>query len=174
MGDEKVIKLHVNRKDFEEIYFKGNQGSLFFSSETRSKTIITIVVALIFLITFSLKENLSKESFGILYFISFVFLLCAVYLSVSINKVSRWKKQVKRYLKSLENAGIYEIRFNNETFNVNLNEQHELSRWSEFVTAETHEDYISMEGKYNYMFPAKSMSEQDYSVLKQVIKKNIK
>lgn len=174
MSEEKVIRLKVNRKDFEEIYFKGNQGSLFFSSTTKSKTIITIVVAVIFLITLSLKDNLSKESFGVLYFISFVFLLCAVYLSVAINKVSRWKKEVNRYLKTLEKASIYEIRFDNETFNVNLNEHNELSTWKEFETADINEDYISLEGKYNYMFPEKSMSKQDYNLLIQAVKKNIK
>lgn len=174
MSDEKVIRLNVNRKDFEEIYFKGNQGSLFFSPTTKSKTIITIIVALIFFITFCLKGNLSQESFGVLYFISFVFLLCAVYLSVAINKVSRWKREVNRYLKSLEKASIYEIRFNSETFNVNLNDQHELSTWKEFTTADINEDYISLEGKYNYMFPQKSMTKQDYNILIQAVKKNIK
>lgn len=174
MADEKVIRLNVNRKDFEEIYFKGNQGSLFFSSTNKSKTIITIVVAVLLFITFCLKDSLSQESFGVLYFISFVFLLCAVYLSVGINKVSRWKKEVNRYLQSLEKSSIYEIRFDSDTFNVNLNDQHELSTWKEFVTADVYEDYISMEGKCNYMFPQKSMSKQDYNILQQAVKRNIK
>ncbi|ASK30187.1 hypothetical protein CEY12_08715 [Chryseobacterium sp. T16E-39] len=174
MSDEKVIRLNVDRKDFEEIYFKGNQGSLFFSSTTKSKTIITIVVAVLLGITFCFKGSLSEESFGVLYFISFVFLLCAVYLSVGINKVSRWKKEVNRYLKSLEKADIYEIRFNNDTFTVNLNEQYELSKWSEFVSSETNDEYVSLEGRYNYMFPQKSMSKTDYNMLKQAVKKNIK
>ncbi|MBK1897548.1 hypothetical protein [Chryseobacterium paridis] len=174
MSEDKVIRLNVNRKDFEEIYFRGTQGSLFFSPTTKSKTIITIVVVLLLLITFFIKDSLSKESFGVLYFISFVFLLCAVYLSVGINKVSRWKKEVNRYLKSLETSNVYEIRFNNETFNVNLNDQHELSVWKDFEVADVYDDYISLEGKYNYMFPEKSMSKQDYNILKQAVKKNIK
>lgn len=174
MSEEKVIRLNVKRGDFEEIYFKGNQESLFFSPTTKSKTIITIVVALILFIVFCLKDHLSQENFGVLYFISFIFLLCAVYLSVSINKVSRWKKEVYRYLKSLEDSKIYEIRFNDEFFDVNLNGQHELSEWKEFVNAETQDDYISLEGKYHYMFPQKSMTKQDYAILKQAIKKNIK
>ena len=121
MNGDKVIKLSVNRKDFEEIYFSGNQGSLFFSATTRGKTVTTIVTGLILLILFCFKDDLSKEKFGILYFVSFIFLLCTVYLSLSINKVSRWKKQVNGYLKSLEDSKIYELRFNDETFNVNLN-----------------------------------------------------
>jgi hypothetical protein len=31
MNEEKSIVLKPKRKDFEEIYFSGNQGSLFFS-----------------------------------------------------------------------------------------------------------------------------------------------
>ncbi|MFC3158832.1 hypothetical protein ACFOEQ_10150 [Chryseobacterium arachidis] len=111
MSEEKVIVLKPQRKDFEDIYFSGNQGSLFFSSTTRGKMITTIVVGLILLIMFFFKDDFSKEKFGILYFVSFLFLLCAVFLSVSINKVSRWKKQVNSYLNKLENCKIYEIRF---------------------------------------------------------------
>lgn len=174
MSEEKVIVLKPKRQDFEEIYFNGNQGSLFFSPTTRGKTVTTIVVGLILLILFCFKDDLSKEKFGILYFVSFLFLLCAVYLSVGINKVSRWKKQVNGYLKSLEDSKIYELRFNDEIFNVNLNNQEELSKWEDFKYFESNNEFISLEGKYNYMFPRKSMSEKDYSLLKQVFKKNIK
>ncbi|MFP3592766.1 hypothetical protein [Chryseobacterium sp. SIMBA_038] len=174
MNEEKVIVLKPKRQDFEEIYFNGNQGSLFFSPTTRGKTVTTIVVGLILLILFCFKGDLSKEKFGILYFVSFLFLLCAVYLSLSINKVSKWKKQVNGYLKSLENSKIYELRFNDEIFNVNLNHQEELSKWEDFKYFESNNEFISLEGKFNYMFPRKSMSEKEYSLLKQVFKKNIK
>ncbi|WP_265129867.1 hypothetical protein [Chryseobacterium oranimense] len=174
MNGEKVIRLHVNRKDFEEIYFSGNQTSLFFSPTTRGKTITTVVVGLILLILFFFKDDLSKEKFGILYFMSFLFLLCTVYLSLSIKKVSRWKKEVNKYLKSLEDSKIYEIRFNNEIFNVNLNHQEELSKWEDFKDFDVNNEFISLEGKFNYMFPKKSMSKADYDSLKQTIKKNIK
>ncbi|KMQ62156.1 hypothetical protein ACM40_07560 [Chryseobacterium sp. BLS98] len=173
MNGEKVIRLHVNRKDFEEIYFSGNQTSLFFSPTTKGKTITTAVVGLILLILFFFKDDLSKEKFGILYFVSFLFLLCTVYLSLSINKISRWKKEVNRYLKSLEDSKIYEIRFNDEIFNVNLNHQEELSKWEDFKDFEVNNEFISLEGKFNYMFPKKSMSKGDYDSLKQAIKKNI-
>lgn len=174
MNGEKVIRLHVNRKDFEEIYFSGNQTSLFFSPTTKGKTITTTVVGLILLILFFFKDDLSKEKFGILYFVSFLFLLCTVYLSLSINKVSRWKKEVNRYLKSLKDSKIYEIRFNDEIFNVNLNHQEELSKWEDFKYFDVNNEFISMEGKFNYMFPKKSMSKVDYDNLKQAVKKNIK
>jgi len=173
MNGEKVIKLNVNRKDFEEIYFSGNQTSLFFSPTTRGKTITTVVVGLILLILFFFKDDLSKEKFGILYFVSFLFLLCTVYLSLSINKVSRWKKEVNKYLKSLEDSKIYEIRFNDEIFNVNLNHQEELSNWEDFKDFEVNDQFISLEGKFNYMFPKKSMNKGDYDSLRQAIKKNI-
>lgn len=174
MNGDKVIKLNVNRKDFEEIYFSGNQGSLFFSATTKGKTVTTIVTGLILLILFCFKGDLSKEKFGILYFVSFLFLLCTVYLSLSINKVSRWKKDVNKYLKSLEDSKIYEIRFNDEIFNVNLNGQEELSKWEDFKYFDANNEFVSLEGKFNYMFPRKSMSEKDYSLLKQTFKKNIK
>ncbi len=174
MTDEKVIILKPKRKDFEEIYFSGNQGSLFFSSTTRGKTVTTIIVAVILIILFLFKDDFSKEKSGILYFVSFLFLLCAVFLSVSINKVSRWKKQVDHYLNKVENCNIYEIRMDDNFFTVNINGDKETSEWKDFEFFDSNNEFISIEGKYSYMFPRKSMQEKDYSFLKQFLKKNIK
>ncbi|MPS65583.1 MAG: hypothetical protein DI622_08580 [Chryseobacterium sp.] len=174
MSEERVVVLKPKRQDFEEIYFSGNQGSLFFSSTTRGKTITTMVVGLILMIMFLFKDDFTKEKFGILYFVSFLFLLCAIFLSVSINKVSRWKKQVNAYLNKLENCKIYEIRFDQNFFTVNIDNEKETSEWKDFEYFNSNNEFITVEGKYSYMFPRKSMSEKDYSILKQVLKQNIK
>lgn len=174
MSEERVVVLKPKRQDFEGIYFSGNQGSLFFSSTTRGKTITTMVVGLILLIMFFFKDDFTKEKFGILYFVSFLFLLCAIFLSVSINKVSRWKKQVNAYLSKLENCNIYEIRFDQNFFTVNIDDEKETSEWKDFEYFNSNNEFITIEGKYSYMFPRKSMSEKDYSILKQVLKQNIK
>ncbi len=173
MSEERVIVLKPKKKDFEEIYFNGNQGSLFFSATTRGKTITTIVVGAILLIVFIFRNDFTREKAGILYFVSFLFLLCAVFLSVSINKVSRWKKQVNHYLTKLENCSIYEIRFGENFFTVNIDGEKETSEWKDFEYFDSNNDCIVLEGKYSYMFPKRSMSEKDYSFLKQVLKKNI-
>ncbi|WEK71553.1 MAG: hypothetical protein P0Y62_08300 [Candidatus Chryseobacterium colombiense] len=174
MSEERVVVLRPKRQDFEEIYFSGNQGSLFFSSTTRGKTMTTIVVGLILLIMFFFKDDFTKEKYGILYFVSFLFLLCAIFLSVSINKVSRWKKQVNAYLNRLENCNTYEIRFDQNFFTVNIDNEKETSEWKDFEYFDSNNEFITVEGKYSYMFPRKSMSEKDYSTLKQVLKQNIK
>lgn len=174
MNQDKIINLNVNRKDFEEVYFSGNQASLFLSPSTKGKTMTAIVVAAILVILFFFKDDLSKEKFGVIYFVSFLFLLCAVYLSLAINKVSRWKKEVVLYLKKLENSEIYQIQFNAKVFKVNLNGNKETSLWTEFLSAEIGENFISLEGKFNYMFPKKSMSVSDYEALKVAVEKNIK
>jgi len=174
MSEEKVIVLQPKRQDFEEIYFSGNQGSLLFSSSTKGKMVTTLVVGLILIIMFVFKDDFTKEKFGILYFVSFLFLLCAVFLSVSINKVSRWKKQVNSYLAKLENCKIYEITFDQNFFTVNIDDEKETSEWKDFQYFDSNEKYIALEGKYSYMFPKKSMSERDYTLLKQTLKKNIK
>ncbi len=46
-NDDKIINLKINRKDFEEVYLHGNQGSLFFSPSVKGKFITTSVVAFI-------------------------------------------------------------------------------------------------------------------------------
>lgn len=173
MSEEKVITLKPHRKIFEDIYFSGNQGSLLFSPTTKSKTITTIAAAVILVIVFLFKDSLSKDSKGILYFLSFIFLLCAVFLSVSVNKVSRWKKQVSHYLNVLEKCKVYEIRFDQNFFTVNIDGEKETSEWKDFDLFDSNQDFISLEGKYSYMFPKKSMSEKEYSLLKKTLKDNI-
>lgn len=174
MDQEKVITIKPEKADFEEIYFGGNQGSLLFSPVTKSKTIITVISAVVLLAFFLLKDHLSRDSFGILYFLSFILLLCAIFLSVSVNKVSRWKKQVTGYLKLLENCRLYEIRFDNAFFRVTIDKQTETSEWKDFRDFDVNDRFISLEGKYSYMFPKKSMSEKDYGLLTKVIKENVK
>ncbi|WP_185289055.1 hypothetical protein [Chryseobacterium lactis] len=174
MSEEKVITLKPDRKIFEDIYFSGNQGSLLFSPTTKSKTVTTIAAAIILVIVFLFKDSLSKDSQGILYFLSFIFLLCAVFLSVSVNKVSRWKKQVSHYLNVLEKCKVYEIRFDQNFFTVNIDGEKETSEWKDFDLFDSNQDFISLEGKYSYMFPKKSMSEKEYSLLKKTLKDNIK
>lgn len=173
LNDDKTINLNISKKDFEEIYLQGDQGSLFFSPTVKGKLITTIVVAVILLVLFYFKDDLSKEKFGILYFVSFLFLLCAVYLSLAINKVSKWKKEVVKYLKTLENTDIYQIQFNTKVFKVNLNDNKETSLWTEFTAAEISDKFIGLEGKFNYMFPKKSMQEADFELLKQAVQNNV-
>ncbi|MCX8532847.1 hypothetical protein [Chryseobacterium luquanense] len=173
INDDKIINLKINKGDFEEIYLNGDQGSLFLSPTVKGKLITTIIVATILLILFYFKDDLSKEKFGILYFVSFLFLLCAVYLSLAINKVSKWKKEVVKYLKTLENTEIYQIQFNTKVFKVNLNDNKETSLWTEFTAGEISEKFIGLEGKFNYMFPRKSMSEADFNMLKDAVQKNV-
>jgi hypothetical protein len=93
---------------------------------------------------------------------------------VSINKVSRWKKQVNSYLAKLENCKIYEITFDNNFFTVNIDGEKETSEWKDFQYFDSNQEYIALEGKYSYMFPKKSMIEKDYNLLKHTLKKNIK
>ncbi|WP_114819042.1 YcxB family protein [Chryseobacterium sp. KLBC 52] len=174
MNEEKVITLKPDRKIFEDIYFSGNQGSLLFSPTTKSKTIITIAAAVIVFIVFLLKDLMIKENAGVLYFLSFIFLLCAVFLSVSVNKVSRWKKQVNHYLSVLERCKIYEIRLDKNFFTVNIDGEKETSEWKDFEYFDSTPEFISLEGKYSYMFPRKSMSEKEYSFLKNTLKEKVK
>ncbi|WP_262148343.1 YcxB family protein [Chryseobacterium foetidum] len=173
MSDGKKIIIKPKRQDFEEIYFSGNKGSLFLSRDTRGKTFTLIIIALILGILFFFKDDLSKEKFGILYFVSFLFLLTAVFLSVSVNKVSRWKKQVNSYLFKLENCKIYEVIFDQQFFTVNIDGEKETSEWKDFQAFEINEEYIALEGKYSYMFPKKSMSGSDFSVLKKMVESQL-
>lgn len=92
---------------------------------------------------------------------------------MSINKVSRWKKQVNAYLNTLDRCKVYEIRLDGNFFTVNIDGEKETSEWKDFVHFDIQENYIALEGKYSYMFPAAAMSKSDYQYLKKAIKQNM-
>ena len=69
---QRIISLNFNKKDFEEIYFRDNQGNLFFCPSNKRMTVISIIFAgvLGFLYLFNL---ISIDNFGFYYFLSFIF-----------------------------------------------------------------------------------------------------
>jgi hypothetical protein len=77
MSEEKVITLKPKRKILKKFILAEIREVCFFINDKR-KTITTIVVAVILLIVFCLKMILPKKK-GILYFVSFLFLLCAIF-----------------------------------------------------------------------------------------------
>ena len=94
-------------------------------------------------------------------------------LQISQYQLAKRTGIAEEYLNKLENCKIYEIRFDENFFTVNIDGEKETSEWKDFTYFDSNNEFITVEGKYSYMFPRKSMSEKEYSFLKQVLKKNI-
>lgn len=122
MINNRIIPLKFNKKDFEEIYFRDNQGSLFFSPANKSMTITAIVFAIVlgFLYLFNL---ISIDNIGIYYFLSFIFLICILRLFAGISQTLRWKKGIFQYLKSFKNNTVFELELMDDFLIINIDYQ---------------------------------------------------
>lgn len=168
--NERIIPLKFNRKDFEEIYFRNNQANLFFSPATKSTT-ITFIVLSVLLLAFYFGNLFGLDNWGLFYLLSFFLIGCAINLFTSILAILKWKKSIYKYLKSIEKGKEIKFKISSEFINVIINENESFTKWSEFKRIEINEKFIALEGKTNYLFPKKSMDEEDYVFFKVSIKK---
>ncbi|MCW3159756.1 YcxB family protein [Chryseobacterium oryctis] len=172
--NEIIIPLIFNRTDFEEIYFRDNQASLFFSPTTKNKTFFIIILGLIFAIIY-FNDLASLNSLGFYYIIGLIFLFSVFRLFVSVITTVRWKNGIVKYLNSLENNSFFELELTDNFLIVNIDYQEEYTQWKDFTKIEIKYDYIFLQsGSLNYLFPKKSMSEKDYNLLTKTLKENIK
>lgn len=170
---ESNIKLNFNRKDFEEIYFRNKQGNLFFSLQSKTKTITTIIIGFTIFVTF-LNSYSTSNNWGFFYMNVLLFVVSLINLLISINQTLKWKKQVKTYLDKVSKSTNYEMRVNDNFLSLKDDESETIVKWSEFKKAEIKDNYIALEGLENFLLPKKSMSETEYSNLKEIIRKNLK
>lgn len=167
---ERIIRLNFNKRDYEEIYFRDNQGSLFFSPASRSMTITAIVIAVVlgFLYVFNL---ISIDNVGIYYFLSFIFLICFLRVIAAVLDKLKWKKGITDYFKLMEVYTIFELQLTDDFLHIKLDHDESFTRWDEFKNIQVNDQFIALEGKMNYLFPQKSMNTEDYIYFKDSIKK---
>lgn len=170
MMNDRIISLKFNQKDFEEIYFRDNQGSLFFSHKTKSLTITAIALVVVLSILYFLNL-ISIDNFGIYYFLIFILLLCILRLIVGILKTLKWKKGITHYFKSMAVYKVFELQLTDYFLHVKLDSDESYTRWNEFENIQINDQYVALQGKDNFLFPRKSMSTDDYVYLKDSVKK---
>lgn len=170
MKNDRIISLKFNQKDFEEIYFRDNQGSLFFSHKTKSLTITAIALVVVLSILHFLNL-ISIDNFGIYYFLIFILLLCILRLIVGMLETLKWKKGITHYFRSMAVYQLFELHLTNDFLHIKLDNDESFTRWNEFKKIQINDQYIALEGSVNFLFPRKSMSIDDYMYLKDSVKK---
>lgn len=167
MKNDRIISLKFNQKDFEEIYFRDNQGSLFFSHKTKSLTITAIALVVVLSILHFLNL-ISIDNFGIYYFLIFILLLCILRLIVGMLDTLKWKKGITHYFKSMAVYKVFELQLTDDFLH---DSDESFTRWNELKNIQINDQYVALEGKDNFLFPRKSMSTDDYVYLKDSVKK---
>ncbi len=167
------IELNFNRKDFEEVYFNGNQASYVNSETTKNPFRNMLVSGLIFF--FLLFKSISEggtQIVTIILGIIFIYFL-ADYLTKAFGIWKR-KKKVEVYLNGVEKIKSHKLILNKNTFEIQQENEIVTELWTDFKKPEINDMFTYLVSKSeNYLIPKKSMTELEYEELKSIIRNKI-
>ncbi|WP_300671004.1 hypothetical protein [Soonwooa sp.] len=166
------IELNFNRKFFEEIYFKNNNGNIFFGPQTKSFSIAFIILS-VFLILIRSNFTFYSANWPLFYFLVFIDILVFLNLAARVFNILKWKNSIRKYLDSIENHSTYKLIADENAFAIILDENITKEKWSEIKATKMQADYISLKGNYEYFIPKKSMTDSEYENLKKIIDEKI-
>ena len=165
------INLNFNRKDFEAVYFADQNRSLIAGPTTKRHFLYFIIALSLFIVS---GFYYWPDEMGAFFYIS------AIVLAYTLNKyyvvfknVSKWTQQVNTYLNNLEKYKSQRLVLTDEALTQIQDDEELVENWSDFITAEIKDTHILLVSEVNFIFPAKSMSAQDYQLFKTVVSAKI-
>lgn len=167
------IQLIFRRQDFEDIYFKKNQGNIFFGESVKQYFVILLLFVTVFIIslTYSLFRNVL---WGFPIFFLMLSGISSVTYASHASPIIKWKKQVIKYLNDLAKIKKYEIALTNDTLIMIQDDEETIIKWVTFTKAILNDESITLFGTDTYFFPKKSMDPSDYKYLKGFISDKLK
>lgn len=166
------IELNFSRQNFEEIYFKDYQGD-YFRSKTTKISFRTLVVSTLLLIAIIIY-SLIKDTY------TFLVICCIAFAIVGFNYIKtflilkKWKTQIYEFLDSEERYNHHKLILSDSYFSIIQDDKETIEKWSNFSSVKVLDNYISLEGKENFLIPSKSMTTENYSILKKIVSEKLK
>lgn len=170
---EKIINLTFRRRDFEDIYFKNSQGNIFLDTGIKKSFLIFLVFIIISCVL--LVYSISTDKYIFLTVISFLCLLITgfMYCRQAIY-IWNWKQKINSFLNELSHIKIHKITLTAYTISLEQDDEKTIEKWSAITKITMSEDYISLKGTQDYLFPKKSMSEIEFNYLADFASEKIK
>lgn len=171
--NERIIQLTFNRKDFEEIYFRDQQGSIFLNPRIRKVFVIFLITLLLFLASLRYSQMTNK-----LIFLTVLTFLALVVASILYFRqalaILKWRRDIERYISETSRIREHTLVVNTHSISLIQDTVEIITKWSSCTGAKFEEDFIWLFANENHLFPRKSMSPEDYNYLKEVIKERTK
>lgn len=164
----KKIELTFRREDFEEIYFKDRQESIYLN-ETIKPHFISLFILLILLISSLYYYYHTNELPVVPIILSCIFLIQLIVYIIRARVILKWKNQVTSYINSLAKINKHSIFLSEESLTIIQDNETIISKWIVFTKATINDESILLFGNDNYVFPKKSMGIRDYEYLKNFI-----
>lgn len=170
---EKIISLNFNRKDFEEIYFRNNQGNFILSPMLKRDFKIFITSLLIFVGTVIYSWITNKNAWLIV-ISAIVTIITFIPYYTKVIQLKKWRNSVIEFIKVNEIFKQNKLILTENTLSLVQDEKEEINKWSAFTRAEITDNYLTLTGNTQYFFPKKSMPPDDYVYLIGKIKSHLK
>ena len=167
-----TIKLNFRAEDFSPIYFQDNYHLVFKNPNTRNQALLAIAVGIIW-IAVGIKLMAYGGPKGVFVIISFILAITTLRLKRRTDSIGRWKKDIDVFLKKLETPTDRSIVLTSESFIYQEEQEETLENWLDVQSAEITDDYISLNASSEYLFPRKSMTEQEFQQLSLFISKYV-
>ena len=171
-----MLKTIILKKDIEElrrIYFDQQDHRLFFGKETRKESWLLLQSILtypvFFYFTIDLNESLIFVAGTVIYLIPvFKFIDAA-------RPILQWRRSLNNFLKRVENTDVVSIRFDEQSFIHQEDEEQTRVHWDAFDQAEIHGSHIWLQSaETNFILPKKCMSVEEFSALRQAVNSKVK
>ena len=173
MKNFESIDLKFNRYDFEDIYFKDGKGDIFFG-QTVKGCFIMLLVFTIALILSTGYSALADQLWGIPIVLFFIFLISLYDYKRKISPTVKWKKQVNEYLSKVSTFKSIKISLGSDAISFVTDNEEIITKWSAFTKATINEEFITLISVDVFLFPKKSMTENEYQYLKDFIRDKFK
>lgn len=172
--DELNIKLNFNSQDFWDIYYPNNQNTLLRNSHTRRIILYAGISVLVSLIIYLISFRFPRYSWLILFtqLINVGFFLYATIIAI---KFVKRKNNIKTFLKDLSQYSSFYLLLAVNAVEIGMDSKITIDKWSNISSAQLNENYIQIFNKEGplYIFPAKSMSPDEFNQLKALIKSKV-
>jgi c-di-AMP phosphodiesterase-like protein len=167
------INLKFNRDDFKDIYFKDNRGNLFFGQTVKGHFIALLVfaTALVLAIIFS---ELTDQLWGASIVLFFIFFIALFDYLWRMSSILKWKRQVNAYLERLSKYKLHKIYLTFDSISLIQDDEETIIKWSAFTKATMSDEFISLISTDVFLFPKKSMADEEYQYLRHFISDKFK
>jgi len=161
--------LTYRRSDFLEIYYRNNNGSWLFNKTTYNSFLLLSLslIGLAISIAFDYAQHIIP-----IIVILFGFILFDV--ASKFYAYFKWRKTVNAYLDVQEKYKSHKIQITSNYFSIEQDNDVTIERFDQITICEINTDFIHLSGTNTYLIPKKSMSDQEYANLTNILKESIK
>ena len=167
------ITLNFNKADFEELYFKNGSDKVLLSKSVKEQFILSMIAATFF-ITSLIYSIIVNKSWGIFKIITLIFVLIVNQLIRKMAPVIKWKRSIKDFLNEQAKFITSKLTLSENTLTLKQDTTTTFVRWIDFKKVVIDDKSIILYGDQDFMFPKKSMTWQDFDLLRNEILLRIK